>query len=58
MCWILKEKLKMSHVVARNDVLLWFREAGEKITEEEMTLVKEMRSVLLFPGAFSKSSVT
>lgn len=29
MCLILKEKLNMSHVVARIDVLLWFRETGK-----------------------------
>lgn len=35
MCLILKEKLKMSHVVARNDVLLRFRETGKNYRGHE-----------------------
>ena len=58
MCWILKEKLKMSHVVARNDVLLWFRETGGKLQRKRWHLLKRWGLCCFFQGAFSKSSVT
>ena len=45
-------------MVARNDVLLWFRETGGKLQRKRWHLLKRWGLCCFFQGEFSKSSVT